>query len=291
MTELLKSSQPIASRERFILDDHSLYSKSSNIPVPTDAIYHYLDNNELGATTPTPRIEHVDAAYRDRRAKRAGAMLARLTLYEPVAYSATYNRIVLNSLAHPIQRYLAMKEYGGTIPKPLTKEIEAIYGQGADQLGFLMEQFSNYDGTDSGLQSDIEGGLSELTVFLLTARELTDDSVNPYLIIPSTEAEDRAHITPDGMHHGFDFSVIRQRDNVRIPVQVKTGSTYTAKYPEDILVVSVAELVRDNNASPHNLAEAMHFEISGAQNYDTQLIDAASKRLFNAFDNYQQPHF
>jgi hypothetical protein len=285
MTEALNSSRRISFKEGLTLDDHALYTKNSNNPIPADAIYHYLDESELGTTTSMPGIKDLDRAYEKQNIKRARHILNHLTRYEPLTYSSGQNRIALNSLAHPMHRYLVTADYqeapsGGR----LAKDIEAIYGHGGAQLAFLLEQFNEH--TNPGLRAEIEGSLSELTIFLLATRSLTDEMPNPYLVLPSTEAQDRARITADGIHHGFDLSVIRQHDNTHIPVQVKTSTTYAAEYPDHILVVSVADLVRDNNATPRMLAEAMYFEISGATTNDTQLIEAASKRLFKAFDNY-----
>lgn len=288
MTEVLNSSQPPAFKESLILDDHTLYSKDSTSPLPVDAIYYYLDKGELGPVTRTPRVEDLDDAYKNRCIKYAREILNRLTRHEPCYYSSQQNRVALNNLAHPIQRYLA-KDENQEIPTGgrLAKDIEAIYGHGSEQLGFLLEQLDEYGHVNPGLRAEIEGSLSELIVFLLPLRNVADGLDSDYLIVPSTEAQDRGSITADGLHHGFDLRAIRRRDNTHIPVQVKTSTVHTAQYPNTILVVSVADLVRDNESTPQQLGEAIYFEISGSQNCDIELIEAASKRLFKAFDNYQ----
>lgn len=286
MTEVINSSSPTTFTESLVLDGHALYRKDSDTPVPVDAIYHHLLEGGLGDTTLPPRIEDLDLAYDMRRIKYARQILARLTRYEPYSYSSGQNRIALNDLAHPMHRYLAIKEFHGTVKPELTKDIEAVYGRGGDQLGFLLAQLEEHAEANAALGADIEGGLSELTFFLLTARQLTDEDTNPYLIIPSTSAQDNARVTGDHLHHGYDFTVIRQSDNTHIPVQVKTRTTHLKSYPEEILIISIADLVNDNYATPRMLAEAMYFEVSGAQNFDETLIDAASKRLFAALDTY-----
>jgi hypothetical protein len=286
MTEVINSSQPHIASESLVLDGHKLYTKNTNLPVSPYTLYDHLDTDKLNATTLTPRIEHVDRAYKNGKIDLARYILDRLTRDEPATYSSTQSRIALKNLARPIQDYLVLTEKCAEIPATLPKDIEAIYGQGGDQLAFLIEQFDMHQNVDGDQRTYIEGSLSELTVFLLSTRELTDDTTNPYLIVPSTEGQDYSHITADGRRHGFDLLAVRQRDNVHIPIQVKTSFTRQAKYADDILVVSVADLVRDNNASPRNLAEALYFEVNGAQNCDTALIEAASKRLFAALDTY-----
>lgn len=286
MTEVINSAQPRIAPESLVLDRHKLYTKQSNLPVSTYTLFDHLDTDKLSAATLTPRIDHVDRAYRSGKHDLARYILNRLTRHEPMTYSPTQSRITLKHIARPIQDYLVLKKDRKEIPATLPKDIEAAYGQSSDQLAFLIEQFDTYHNVDAGVQSYIEGSLSELTVFLLSARELTDDTTNPYLVVPSTEDQDRGYITDDGKRHGFDLLAIRQRDNARIPIQVKTSFTRQAEYAEDILVVSVADLVRDNTATPRNLAEALYFEINGAQHCNTALIEAASRQLFNALENY-----
>jgi len=272
--------------ESLVLDRHNLYTKQSNLPVPAYTLFTYLDTDKLNATTLTPRIDHVDHAYRSGKHDLARYILQRLTRQEPTSYSSTQSRIALKNIARPIQDYLVLKKDRREIPITLPKDIEAAYGRSSDQLAFLIEQFDIHHNVDSGVQSYIEGSLSELTVFLLSARQLTDDTTNPYLVVPSTEDQDRGYITADGKRHGFDLLAIRQHDNTRIPIQVKTSFTRQVQYGDDILVVSVADLIQNSTATPRNLAEALYFEINGAQHCDTALIEAASKQLFNALDNY-----
>jgi hypothetical protein len=287
MTEVLDSSHslPISettTRVDYLAPRHNLQQRA----VAQNALRHY-GNEPLYTIPATARLKDLDQAYADQDIDRAQAILDRLANNEPYFYSSYQNRITLNQLAHPIQRHLTLDHVDDAAVRDSFKDIEAIYGRGSDQLNFLLTQaYLNHD-QNPGLRAEIEGGLSELTIFLLTARSLTDETIDPYLIIPSTEAQDWAKITPDGLHHGLDFTVIRSRDNTQIPVQVKTSRTRAAQYPRDILVVYVADLVRDNNATPQLLAEALYFDINGAQNSDTSLIEAASKRLFNAFDNYR----
>lgn len=290
MTEVFNPSRPPAFKKSLVLDDHTFYQKDSTSPLPVDAIYYYLAKGELGPVTRTPRIEDLDDAYKNRCIKYARDILNRLTRYEPCYYSSAQNRVSMNNLAHPIQRYMAKNE-NQEIPSAgrLAKDIEAIYGHGGEQLGFLLEQLDEYGHVNPGLRAEIEGSLSELTVFLLGARSLTDDPRSDYLMVPSTEAQDRAPVTADGLHHGFDLRVVRRCDNVDIPLQVKTSTVHVAQYPDDILVVSVAELVGDRSSTPRQLAEALYFDISGSRNCNSELIESASKHLFKAFDNYSCP--
>ena len=291
MTEVMDTGDTAAFSDNLILDDQKLYSSESLHPVPVKYIH---DRIALSAKktemAPTPRIEDLDKAYSNRRIKYARAVLDYLTRHVPYFYSPRQNRIALNQLAHPIQQQLAIEQYDGVAPADLPKEIEAIYGYGAKQLKFLLDQEETI--RNPHVHANVEGGLSEMTVFLLATRRLTGEAGDPYLIIPSTEAEDNGPVASDGVHYGFDFKVIRRRDGVVIPLQVKTSLVDAVSYHEDILVVSVADLVYDRDdtyavkPAPLTLARSIYFEIEGARNYDEALIEMAEERLFSAFDRY-----
>jgi hypothetical protein len=287
MTEIIDSHSRALSLKSLVLEDHSLYARHTDEPVAVDLVHQHLNETSRDrAPTKEPRLRDVDEAYTKRRLKYAGRILAHLMRHEPCYYSSQQNRTALNKLAHPMQKRLALKECGGVPKAALTKDIEAIYGNGGPQLGFLLSEARHADEGSKGRLGEIEGSLSELAVFLLVARSLTGEDTDRYSIVPSTNEQDRGEITEDGLRHGFDFTVIRD-DAVRIPLQVKTGIPHPdRRYPEHILVVSVAELIDGENASPRELAEALDSEISGASNYNKQLIDTASERLFTAFDSY-----
>ena len=291
MTEVMDTGDTAAFSDNLVLDDHKLYTSESLHPIPVKYIHDRIaPRAKKIEMAPTPRIEDLDKAYSNRRIKYARAVLDYLTRHVPYFYSPRQNRIALNQLAHPIQQQLAIEQYGGTMPSELPKEIEAIYGYGAEQLKFLLDQEASIH--NPHIHANVEGGLSELTVFLLATRHLTGEVSDPYYIVPSTEAEDNGPVTPEGVHHGFDFKVIRRHDGIQIPLQVKTSPVRTVPYVDDILVVSVADLVQDRtNArtvtpTPLTLARSIYFEIEGAQNYDEKLITMAEQRLLTAFDSY-----
>jgi hypothetical protein len=290
MTEVLNASDQLSLPKSLVLDDHNLYTHHSDEPIPVDMIHDLLIDRDTSPLPRPPRLEDVDEAYARRRIKQAGWILRQLTRYEPCYYSSSQNRIAINQLAHPIQKRLAVQQYGGAPSIDLIKDIEAIYGKCSEQLEFLLCQLDEARDATPGLRANIEGSLSEFTIFLLLTRQLSGYDTDPYLVIPSTQAQDNARITSDGSHQGYDFTVVRRRDNTHIPLQVKTSTTRAGDcYPDHILVVSVAGLVDSETTSPHTLAEALYFEVSNAQSYDIELIETASKRLFNALDTYQAP--
>lgn len=288
MAELIDSQNRPLSFKSLVLEDHSLYARHTDEPIAVDVLHQHLD-----AATPRrgaqkePRLKDVDTAYTERRLKYASRILAYLMRHEPYYYSSQQNRTALNKLAHPMQKRLALKEHASKPKAGLTKDIEAIYGNGGPQLDFLLAEVRRADEGSKGRRAEIEGSLSELAIFLLAARNLTGEATDRYSIIPSTNEQDRGAITEDGMHHGYDFMVIRS-DNTRIPLQVKTGLPHPDRhYPEHILVVSVAELIDGQDVPPRALAEALYAEITGARDQNTQLIETASERLFAAFDTYE----
>lgn len=294
MTEMIDSRRRPLSLKSLVLEDHSLYARHSDEPVAVDVLHQHI-RTEIPPQTPSKelRLEDVDAAYKGRRLKYADKVLSHLMRHEPYFYSSRQNRIVLNRLAHPIQKRLALKEYGGTPTADLAKDIEATYGNGAHQLEFLLTELRRADQYNSGLRSEIEGSLSELTAFLLVTRPLTGEDTDRYLIVPSTNAQDNGPVTEDGLHHGYDFTAVRS-DTTRIPLQIKTGITHKDKrYSDHILVISIAELIDGENTSPRALAEALHSEITGTGTYSEQLIETASERMFAALDGYSAPfhHF
>lgn len=291
MTEILNSRPQALSLKSLVLEDHSLYARHTDEPVSVNFLHRYIDTAPPRSTPKKElRLEDVDTAYKERRLKYADYVLGHLMRYEPCYYSSYQNRTMLNKLAHPVQKKLALNAYNGTPAPDLAKDIEAIYGNGAPQLDFILSELHRADRYSPGVRAEIEGGLSELTVFLLLARPLTGESTDRYLTIPSTQSEDNGPVTEGGLHHGYDFVVIRTDDSTRIPVQVKTGATGGEKrYAEDILVVSVAELVDGQKTSPRALAEALHSEIGNTKAYKEELIETASRRLFTALDAYKAP--
>jgi hypothetical protein len=291
MTEILNSRSRPLSLKSLVLEDHSLYARHTDEPVSVSVLHRHIDTAvPHSAPQKELHLEDVDTAYKERRLKYADYVLNHLTRCEPSYYSAYQNRTTLNKLAHPVQKQLALNAYNGRPTPDLAKDIEAIYGNGAPQLEFILSELRHADRYSPGVRAEIEGGLSELTIFLLLARSLTGEDTDRYLITPSTQAQDNGPVTADGLHHGYDFIVIRTDDNARIPVQVKTGVTRTDKhYAEDILVISVAELVDGQNTSPRALAEALHSEISSTKTYNAELIETASRRLFIALDAYKAP--
>lgn len=286
MTEVLHSRHHTQLSESLILDDHTLYDRRSNKPIPVSLVHRHLMADSSRQLHWQPRLEDIDEAYTTRRLEHAGWIIDQLTKHEPVYYSSNQNRIALNKLAHPMQERLALAQRGETPPVELRKDIEAIYGSGVEQLKFLLEQHYTIGDASPGTQSHIEGSLSELTVFLLAARSLTGEDTDPHLIMPSTYAQDYAPILKDGTRQGYDFTVVRN-DGTHIPLQVKTSTGHVDKYYADhILVVSIAELIDGTTTDPHGLAEAMYFEISNAQTYNRELIDTAAARLEVAFAAY-----
>ena len=284
MSEALEIRPPT----RLVLDDHALYARHTNEPVPASMLYSQLLSTSSERRMPVvraPRLEDAEAAYAKRRIKLAGTILAKLTEGEPCYYSNTQNRTALNKLAHPIHKLLALRQYGGTAPDSLAKEIEAIHGDGADQLKFVIDEYQRTNGDAVGYRRNIEGGQSELIFFHLITRTLTGDGNDPYMVVPSMTSEDMGVIDETGVHHGFDFTVVRMSDGLRIPTQVKTNPT-EKQYPATVLVVSIAELINDETIAPANLAQALYAEIASTGPYDEQLIASASERLFAKLDNF-----
>jgi hypothetical protein len=289
MTEVMDAGGTGAFDNSFVLDEENLALEESTQLFPVEDPYTHIDKPRFGSMAPSLRLGDLDKAYSKRKIKYARAVLDRLTFHPPYCYSPQQNRIALNQLAHPIQQLLATEQYGGKVPDELGKDIEAIYGHGAQQLGFLLDQEATTQ--DPSIRRNITGSLSELSIFLLAARGYRSDTSDRYLIVPSAEDEDYGKITPGDIHHGFDLKVIRRRDDVVIPLQVKTSAAHAKTYAENILVVSVADLIYDKKRStqpaPLDLAHAMYFELQGARNFDEQLITRARDRLVTQFSLYE----
>lgn len=275
MTEVLRTDDTSAYADR------ELFAVSLSQPAQVD------EQLFIDPASP-PRIDDLDEAYKKRELKYARAILNYLTRRLHSFYSPDQNRIALNQLAHPLQQRLVIEQQGGAAPHDLAKDIEAVYGYAAEQLKFLVEQADTMRGTPE--YADIIGSLSELNIFLLAVRPLTGEDSDAYSLIPSTNAEDKARLTHEGIRQGIDFKVIRRRDNVQIPLQVKTSANPNKVYSSDILVIPVNDLVYDPGrrkpASSIDLSCAILAEIEGRQDYDCDLIDLAQERLFITFDNY-----
>jgi hypothetical protein len=281
MTELLRTD------DTHVYANRQSGSVNLNLPIPADDAYESTVEIErfIDPASP-PRIEDLDEAYKKREIKYARAILNYLMRHLP--YSSDQNRITLNQLAHPLQQRIAIEQQGGVASQDLVKDIEAVYDHAAEQLKSLISQAETFQGTPE--YADIIGSLSELNIFLLSARSLTGEDSDAYSLIPSTNAEDKARLTREGIRQGIDFKVIRRSDGVQIPLQVKT-SAYPGKiYSSDILVVPVNDLVYDPGrrkpASSIDLSRAMLAEIEGRQDDDSELIDLAQQRLFSTFENY-----
>ncbi|HEX7483993.1 MAG TPA: hypothetical protein VF281_02470 [Candidatus Saccharimonadales bacterium] len=289
MTEVINTGNTKAFKDRFVLENRQLYSFTSAQPVPVEYVYdHIIDDEKPVEMSATPRLEDLDAAYKNRAVKYARAVLNYLTRYLPYSYSSQQGRIALNQLAHPIQQRVAIEQDGGDVSEDLTKDLEAIYGRGAEQLQFLLDQIDSSSRVSEC--TDIIGALSELTVFLLPNRHLMGDESDNYSIIASTEAEDKARLTRKGIRQGIDFKAIRRSDNVLIPLQVKTSVREDKVYSPEILVVAVNDLIYDpgrvKKVTSIDLARAMLAEIEGEPNCDVDLINLAEERLFASLDNY-----
>lgn len=279
MTEVVNSS----GTETHV-DDH-MYNEAVHASVSSELMHDIMP----------PRLEDLDKAYSQKKIKYARAILDRLMHHEAYTHSPReQSRIALHHLAHPVYRQIAIETYGGNVPLDLAKDVEAVYCNGVDQLGVLLNQEAMT--SDKQTHDEITGSLSELMVFLLVARGYKGNQNEPYLIVPSAEHEDWGKVSPEGIHHGFDFKVKRRRDGVMIPLQVKTAALQTKEYADDILVVSVAQLVRDKNAvlpvKPIELAQSMYLELHGARQYNSRLINVARTRLLAQVAGYEpKPKF
>ena len=290
MTEVINTGGERGFRDRFVLDNRQLYSLASAQPVPVEYVYDHIIDDKTPIEIPiTPRIEDLDEAYKNRAVKYARAILNYLTRYLPYSSPSQQGRIALNQLAHPIQQRFLIEQQGGMISEDLGKDLEAIYGRGAEQLQFLLEQAS--DVTRASEFREIVGTVSELTIFLLANRHLAGDMTDRYSVVSSTEAEDKARLTRKGVRQGIDLKAIRRLDNVLIPLQVKTSMHDDKVYSPEILVIAVNDLMYDpgrmKKVSSLDLARAMLIEIEGGSNYDIDLLDMAEQRLFAALDHYQ----
>jgi hypothetical protein len=258
--------------------------------VPVEYVYDHIIDDEKPVEMPSVlQLKDLDKAYESRTVKYARAVLNYLTRYLPYSYSPQQSRIALNQLAHPIQQRIAIEQEGGIIPEDLTKDLEAIYGRGAEQLQFLFDQIE--DSARTSEHKHIVGAISELTIFLLANRKLNGDASDSYSVIASTEAEDRARLTPKEIRQGIDFKAIRRSDNTVIPLQIKTIPREDQVYIPGILVVAVSDLIYDpgrtTQLSSFDLARAILAEIEGDRHCDVDLIDMAEQRLFMTLDNYQ----
>jgi hypothetical protein len=80
----------------------------------------------------------------------------------------------------------------------------------------------------------LTGVLSEVTIFSLLVH---NDEHSPFIVTPSTYAEDHGFIAKGGIHTGFDFHVIPSNSiDMETELQVKTGLHDPALYTPNITI-------------------------------------------------------
>jgi len=160
----------------------------------------------------------------------------------------------------------------------------------------LLEYFKNWadslpkpkPGDQDELANDIEGTLSELTIFSLTARDIQGLPEDPLTILPSMRTQDSTpHLRSFRKNPNFDFVVRRRARGTVIPLQVKTSLHYNPdEYRPSIAIVSTVDIAGGRVAN-QKLRLALIADSHGqATEEQVELIESSKKKLDLLYENH-----
>jgi hypothetical protein len=263
-------------RERVFLDDKRLFSEEG----------HEISSQPTDMSYAETAFDNAVFNGHFRSAKNIAEKY--LGTFELQPYSPELFHIALKYLALPLYQRADLEARGLPVSDDIRDEIAALYGHATQFMTQLLnEKHEKVANThiSHGKKHDIIGDLTEATFFALTVRPLDGSDNDRFLILPSSEEQDRAGYDEHGLKRGIDFMIL-ERGEGAFPLQTKTTlrGAYTSQYADSIPVIGLQDLTSNNTLMMRELQHAMIFEASNEGPYDIDLIEEVQDELFSLYD-------